>query len=704
MKLEERILEYMKKEAYKPLLFNELATSLGLNKDEYRELKDVLRKMEEEGLTVKTRRKRYGIPERMNLIVGKLQGNQKGYAFLIADNTNIKDLYIPVESLNGAMHNDKVIARISKADISVGKKEGEIIRILKRANEKVVGTFEKNRNFGFVVPDDRRIYQDIFISKDDFEKAKEAYKVVVEITKWPEGKRNPEGKIIEVLGSKDDPVTDFLSIVKIYDLPEAFPKDVKAQLKGIPSEVNIEDTNKRKDLRNNIIFTIDGEDAKDLDDAVSLEILENGNYLLGVHIADVSQYIFEKSSLDKEALKRGTSVYLIDKVIPMLPEKISNGICSLNPGEDRLTLSCSMEINKKGQVINYNIYESVINSKERMTYNNINKILEGNITELKEKYGYLLSTIESMKELMEILHTKRNARGSLDFGFDETKIKLDDKGRPIDISSYERGVSEKIIEEFMIVCNETIAEHFFWKEVPFLYRVHEDPDPEKMQSFNTLIHNFGYIVKGTEDVHPRALQEILEKSSGKKEERLINILLLRSLKKARYSDENLGHFGLAAKYYCHFTAPIRRYPDLMIHRIIKEDIYGKHSGKRLADLKEKLPYVAEQSSVKERIAEEAEREIMDLKKAQYMKERIGDEFEGIISGVTPFGLYVQLENTIEGLIHVSNMEDDYYVFDEINYMFIGERKKKVYRIGDEVKIAVLSVDIPNRNIDFILVD
>lgn len=704
MELIKKILEYMREEAYNPLLFEELAQVLCIERDGYEELRKVLLHMEEEGLVVKTRRKRYGIPERMNLVVGRLQGSQKGFGFLIPDDPVIRDLYIPVENLNGAMHNDKIIARITKSSLGGNKSEGEIIRILKRANEKLVGTFEKNKNFGFVVPDDSRIYQDIFVSKDDFGEAKEGHKVVVEITRWPEGRRNPEGKVIEILGHKNEAGTDILSIIRSHNLPEEFPAEVEIQASKIPDEVREEQIYKRRDLRNNIIITIDGDDAKDLDDAVSLEVLENGNYLLGVHIADVSQYVFESSPLDNEALKRGTSVYLVDRVIPMLPKKLSNGICSLNPQADRLTLSCSMEINEKGNVVRYEIYESLIRTKERMTYSNVNKILEEDNAELKDRYSYLIETFKHMENLMNILRKKRKLRGSLDFEFDETKIILDEKGKPIDIRPYERGVTEKIIEEFMIVCNETIAEHMYWKEMPFVYRVHEDPDPEKIQALNEFIHNFGYRIKGTDEIHPKALQQVLDKVAGKKEERLINTLLLRSLRKARYDGESLGHFGLASKFYCHFTSPIRRYPDLTIHRIIKEDIHGKLNPERIVKLKERIPFTAEQSSIRERAAEEAERETEDLKKAEYMKDRIGEEYEGIISGVTAYGMYVQLENTIEGLVHVSNMEDDYYIFDENNHFLIGERKKKIYRIGDMVKIRVLSADIANRNIDFVLAE
>ncbi|NLM44862.1 MAG: ribonuclease R [Clostridiales bacterium] len=704
MKLFGRVLEYMKEEAYNPMLFQELAEALNIADDKLDELEETLEHMETEGLVVKTRKKRYGLPERMNLIVGRLQGSKKGFGFLIPDNPDLGDVYIPVENLNGAMNNDKVIARITKASIGAIKSEGEIIRILKRANEIVVGTFENCKKYGFVVPDDARIYQDIFVPQEDFGGAKNGYKVVVEITRWPEGRRNPEGKVIEILGHKDDVGTDILSIIRGHNLPEVFPEEVEAQANKLPDEVNEDIIKNRRDLRDRIIVTIDGEDAKDLDDAVSLELLSNGNYLLGVHIADVSQYVFENSYLDKEALRRGTSVYLLDRVIPMLPKKLSNGICSLNPKVNRLTLSCDMEIDNKGNVVKYDIYESVISTTERMTYENVNKILEEDDDQLKERYKDLIEVFKNMEKLMNILRKKRRLRGSIDFDFKEAKIVLDEKGKPVEIKTYERGTSEKIIEEFMIVCNETIAEHMYWKELPFVYRVHEDPDPEKIMALNQLVHNFGYSIKGADEIHPKALQQLLDKITGKREERLISTLTLRSLRKARYDGASLGHFGLASKYYCHFTSPIRRYPDLMIHRIIKEDIHGKLNSKRIAELNELIPSIAEQSSIRERAAEDAEREVEDLKKAEYMAERIGEEYEGIISSVTSFGLFVELDNTIEGLVHVSHMEDDFYIFDEVNHVMIGERKRIIYRIGDTVKVRVLSVDMANRSIDFVLAD
>ncbi|HYE83513.1 MAG TPA: ribonuclease R [Clostridia bacterium] len=704
IEMKNKLLSFMKEDAYKPLTYNELIQEFQQEFQQASEFEEVLNSLLEDGSIIITRKNKYGVTEKMNLIPGRIQGNKKGFGFLIPDNKEIRDLFIPVENLNGAMHNDRVIVRLTAGELGTKKSEGEVIKILKRSNEKVVGTFESGKGFGFMVPDDPRIYQDIFISKSDFNGARDGHKVVVEITEWPEARRNPEGVVVEILGHKDDIGTDIISIIRGHNLPEDFPTEVEEQAGKIPERVSEADITKRKDLRDRVIVTIDGEDAKDLDDAVSLELLPNGNYMLGVHIADVSHYVFENSYLDKEALKRGTSVYLVDRVVPMLPRRLSNGICSLNPQIERLTLSCDMEIDKKGKVKKYEIYESVIKTKERMTYKNVNKILEGSDPEVMEKYSGLVDTFRQMEKLMEILNNRRRSRGSIEFEFEETKIILDEKGRPVEIRPYERGISEKIIEEFMLVCNETIAEHMYWKEIPFVYRVHEDPNAEKLQAFNEFIFNFGYHLKGIAEIHPKALQQLTDQIKGTKEERIINTLMLRSLKKARYTSTSMGHFGLAAKYYCHFTSPIRRYPDLMIHRIIKEDIHGKLTEKRLKHLQSVIEGIAEQSSIRERAADEAERAVEDLKKTEYMKDRIGEEYEGIISNVTSFGMFVELENTIEGLVHMSNMEDDYYQYDEVHHTLIGERKRKTFRIGDNVRIRVQGADIANRTIDFVLVD
>lgn len=698
------ILEFMRKKAYSPMLLEELINSLDITKDEIGVFQNILEEMEKDGQIIITKKKRYAVPERMNLVVGRLQGNQKGFGFVIPDIDWIGDVFIPASDLNGAMNDDRVIARITKTSDN-RRAEGEIIRILHRANKEIVGIYESSKNFGFVVPDDKKINFDIYIPKSEANGAQDNYKVVVEITRWPESRRNPEGRVIEVLGHKDDVGTDILSIIRKYKLPEEFPKKVLKEADNIPQTVSDEEIERRLDLRDMNIVTIDGEDAKDLDDAVSVERLDNGNYKLGVHIADVTHYVKEGSNLDKEAFKRATSVYLVDRVIPMLPKSLSNGICSLNPQVERLTLSCFMEINKNGKVVNHEIRETVIKTKERMTYTDVSDILENNDPELIKKYEYLVKDFKLMEELAKVLNKRKDRRGSIDFDFPEAKIILNDNGEPIDIKKRERRIANRIIEEFMIVCNETIAEHMFWQNIPFVYRIHEVPSIEKIENFNKFIHNFGYHLKGvTEEIHPKALQDLLRKIEGKKEEHIISTIMLRSLRQARYSPENLGHFGLASEYYCHFTSPIRRYPDLQIHRIIKEMLHGKLDSRRISSLKGIVANSSERSSERERIAVEAERDTYDLKKAEYMSQHIDEEFTGIISSVVSFGMFVELENTIEGLVRISTLVDDYYIFDADNYLFRGERTKKTYRIGDEVRIKVAKVDIAQHEIDFVLVN
>lgn len=701
--IKSKISSFMREDAYKPMPYEELKEAMQIKGNDVENFDTALKELEAIGDIIETKKGKLGITEKMNLVPGRIQGNKKGFAFLIPNNKGIKDMFLPAENLAGAMNNDRVIVRLTVGELNTRKSEGEVIRILERANEKIVGLFEASKNFAFVIPDDPRIYQDIFISKGDFNGAMTGHKVVVEITVWPDSRRNPEGKVIEILGHKDEAGTDIISIIRSHNLPEEFPEAVENQASSIPELVSEEDIKNRRDLRDKVIVTIDGEDAKDLDDAVGVEKLPNGNYLLGVHIADVCHYVTERSHLDNEAFKRGTSVYLVDRVIPMLPRRLSNGICSLNPQIERLTQSCDMEIDSKGKVVKYDVYESVIKTKERMTYKNVNKILTDKDPDTMERYKDLIPTFESMHELMQILGKRRATRGSIEFEFQETKIILDEKGKPVEIRPYDRGISEQIIEEFMLVCNETIAEDMFWKEAPFVYRVHEDPAPEKIEAFNEFIYNFGYHLKGADEIHPKALQQLVEKIKGTREERIISTLMLRSLRKARYTSTNMGHFGLAAKYYCHFTSPIRRYPDLIIHRIIKEGLHGKLVGKRLAELHGKLEQMADHCSIRERVAEEAERDVEDLKKAEFMKERVGQEFEGIISSVTSFGMFIELENTVEGLVRISNIDDDYYTFDEKHYSLIGERSKKTFRIGDVVKIRVDKVDVTNRNIDFALI-
>ena len=702
METKESILEFMRETAYNPKLADELIEVFKIPKTEKNAFYNLLDEMEAEGLIFKTKKSRYGVPEKMNLVVGKLQGNQRGYGFVLPDEDDVPDVHISAENMSGAMNNDRVVAKILKKDDVQKSGEGQIIKILERANKKIVGVYENSEHFGFLVPDDRRISQDVFIPKAEANKAQTGQKVVAEIIKWPEARRNPEGRIVEILGYKDEPGIDILSVIRKHGLPEEFPEEVEMAAENIPDEVAEKDYEGRRDLRDKNIVTIDGDDAKDLDDAVSIERLPKGGYRLGVHIADVSHYVRENDVIDKEAQNRGTSVYLIDRVIPMLPKKLSNGVCSLNPKVDRLTLSVVMDIDNKGKVINYEIFKSVIRTKERMTYKDVTAILKGKDEELKERYGYLYDDFKLMEELCNILRNKRMERGSIDFDMQECKIILDDRGKPIDIRPFDREISNMIIEEFMLVTNETVAEHMYWTNLPFVYRIHEDPDIEKLQAFNEFISNFGYHIKGINEIHPKALQDIVEKVEGKKEEAIINNLMLRSLKKAKYSPECTGHFGLAAKYYTHFTSPIRRYPDLTIHRIISEYLAGTITEKREKKLTGFVKYASKLSSETEVTAQEAEREVDDIKKAEYMKDRIGEVYTGIISSVTPFGLFVELENTIEGLIHVSNLVDDYYYYDEKHHSFIGETTRRIFKLGDQVKIRVAKVNIIEGSIDFVL--
>lgn len=703
MIIKDEIKKLMGGKKYKPLLREELAQKFGINKGEYKEFFKVLEDLEKEGVILKATNNRYGLLNDEYLVVGKLESHEKGFGFVVSKDRIGEDVYIPAEHINGAMHGDKVVANLVFRK-EVGKRqEGEIIRILERANQTVIGTYEDNGNFGFVIPDNHKIAYDIFIPKGSSLKAKDHQKVVVEITRWPELRRNPEGKIVEVLGYLSDKGTDILSIIRQFNLPEEFPQAVINEAIRVSEEVDKDDLIGRLDLRDLKTFTIDGADAKDLDDAISIEKLKNGNFKLGVHISDVAHYVRPNSLLDKESLLRGNSVYLLDRVIPMLPHELSNGICSLNPNVDRLTMSVFMEININGKVVSHEIYESVINSKARLIYNDVSDLLEGKEDTNMERLSLVAEEIFIMKDLMTILSKRRTKRGSIDFDFPESYIELDENGVPIDIRKRDRRIADRLIEEFMLVTNETIAERFFWEEVPFLYRVHEKPNEEKVASFVKFIHNFGYSIKGKE-LHPKDFQRLTQELKGKKEEPIISTLLLRTMQKAVYSAEPGLHFGLAALYYSHFTAPIRRYPDLQIHRIIKESLHGKLSSKRIGVLENILPDVADHTSKTERRAEEAEREVDDLKKAQYMVSKIGEEFDGIVSSVTNFGMFVQLENTVEGLIHFKNMTDDFYYFDESNYSIVGERTKKTYRLGDEIRIKVIGADVGKKNIDFALAE
>ena len=571
-------------------------------------------------------------------------------------------------------------------------KQEKIDKIKEAGKLQIVGTFKKSKDFGFVVPDDRKLGSDIFIAKRNMKNAKNEQKVVVQIIKFPKKEKSAEGKIIEVLGNKDEAEVDLLSLVKEYNLPYEFPKFVLEEAKRIKREIEIKDLPNRVDLRDKEIFTIDGEDAKDLDDAVFVQKLENGNYILGVHIADVSYYVKEDSKLDLEAILRGTSVYMFDRVIPMLPKKLSNGICSLNAGEDRYTLSVEMEIDKKGNVISSDIFKAVINVTERMSYTDIQKILDNTDLEVIKRYEKYIEHFKTMEELARILQNKRIAQGYLDLNIPESKIILDKNGKAIDVRRYETSFANQIIEQFMLTANEVVAEKFYWLEAPFIYRVHEMPDMEKVKELNKFLFNFGYKIKGNkETIHPKAFSDILEKIKGAPEEKVISNLILRTLKVARYENVNKGHFGISSKYYCHFTSPIRRYPDLFIHRIISKYIeqgynFSKEEKDKYTELAKKY---AEESSEREKIAQKVERESEDIKKAEFMEDKIGNIYDGIIGSVTSFGVFVELENTVEGLIRFENLGDDYYIYDDELKTLIGEHTKQVFKIGDKIKVKVI---------------
>ncbi len=699
--LGDRILAFMREEAYRPLLAEDLAEQIELKGKELGEFWSVLDELEAKALIVKTRYDKYGLPEKMNLLVGRFAASAKGFGFVIDETHPDGDLYIPSNGVQSAMHNDKVIARVHHHVPGTGRRrEGEIIRIIERANTKIVGTFESSRHYGFVIPDDPRIGTDIFIPKGEFNGAKKGAKVVIAIVKWPEKRKSAEGKVLEVLGYKGDPGLEILSAITRHNLALKFPPAVEQDSSRIPDTIGDQELLGRRDLRHLPIVTIDGEDAKDLDDAVHIERLPGGLYRLGVHIADVSYYVKENTPLDKEARERGTSVYLVDRVLPMLPPRLSNGICSLTAGVDRLTLSAQMDIDHRGQVVAYEIFPSVIHVHERLTYTAVRKMLVDNDADLHDRYSHLVPHLEHMERLCRILKERRLRRGAIDFDFPEIKVKLDDEGRPVELVKRVRSIAESIIEEFMLVANETVAEHMHRIGVPSMFRVHDEPDSEKMEKLNHLLHTFGQTINKVDDVHPMVLQKILAKIAGRPEERIISTVMLRSLKQARYEAENRGHFGLAARYYTHFTSPIRRYPDLVLHRLLRETFTsGDISAKRRAKLALLLPKIALHASERERAAAEAERETVDLKKVEYMARFIGDEFDGIISGVTSFGLFVELDNGVEGLIHVSSMDDDFYHYREEDYGLWGERTGKVFRLGDIIKVRVAKVNAEERTID-----
>ena len=700
-KKEQIILDFMKDPKYIPMKAKEIATILGVQKKDRDSFKKVLDNLEKEFKIGKNRKNRYRIIDE-DFEQGIFRRNQRGFGFVKLENRD-DEIYISKENTNNALNGDRVIIEILEEKNKIKNAEGKIKRIVKHEKDTVVGTFQNNKTFGFVVPDDRSFGTDIFISKSNFGKARNNHKVLVQITKYPQKGKKAEGKIIEVLGEPNQAGIDMLSLIKEHNLPSVFPEPVVEEAKRCGNKIDKKDIPNRVDLRDDIIFTIDGEDAKDLDDAVKVSKLENGNYKLDVHIADVSYYVKDGSILDREALIRGTSIYMLGRVIPMLPRELSNGICSLNAGEDRFTLSCTMEIDKNGRVISSEVYKAIINVTERMNYKDVQKILDKADKKLLKKYEKYLEEFELMKELAEILKEKRMNQGYLNLEIPESKIDLDINGKVTNIEKYETTFSNEIIEQFMLTANESIAEKFYWLQAPFIYRVHEEPDIEKVKELNKFLFNFKMKVKITNDkVYPKEFSKLLEKVKGKAEEKVISNLVLRTLKVARYEAQNLGHFGIASNYYCHFTSPIRRYPDLFIHRIISKYLECNYNidNKWIEDYEQKAEYSAKQSSEREKIATKVERESEELKKAEYMEGKIGQEYEGIISSVTQFGVFVELPNTVEGLIRFENLGNEYFIYDENRKILVGERTKQTYSIGDKIKIRVISANKALRQIDF----
>ncbi len=699
-KKEEIILEFMKDPEYKPMKAKEIAIILGVPKKEYPKFQEAIAELEKEFKIGKNHKNKYKVIEE-EYKEGNFRKNAKGFGFVNIGEED--EIYISKENTNNALNGDIVLVEILEEKNKLKKAEGKIKRIIKHEKDTIVGTFQNNRNFGFVVPDDKNFGTDIFISKSNFGKARNGHKVLVEITKYPKNDKKAEGKIIEILGKPNEAGVDMLSLIKEYRLPSRFPEPVVKEAQKFGDKIEEKEIQKRIDNRKDIIFTIDGEDAKDLDDAVRVTKMENGNYRLDVHIADVSHYVKENSLLDNEALIRGTSIYMLGRVIPMLPRELSNGLCSLNAGQDRFTLSCSMEINKEGKVVSSEVYKGIINVKERMNYHDVQKILDKSDTDVLERYKPYIKDFETMAELATILKNRRMEQGYLNLDIPESKIDLDINGKVINIGKYETSFSNEIIEQFMLIANETIAEKFYWLQAPFIYRVHEDPDIDKVKELNKFLFNFGMNIKiSNEKVYPTEFSKILEQIKGKEEEKVVSNLILRTLKVAKYESENKGHFGIASKYYCHFTSPIRRYPDLFIHRIISKYLDNNYDvpEKWIEDYMQKAEDRARESSEREKIATKVERESEDLKKAEYMEGKIGEEYEGIVSSVTQFGIFVELPNTVEGLIRFDDLGDEYFIYDENRKRLIGERTNKTYQIGDKVKIRVKSASKMLRQIDF----
>ena len=695
------LLNLMQDDMYVPMKQKELAIVLDLPSERRWELLEALDALLSENKIECSKRGKYSIAKEKKL-TGTYCGHPSGFGFVQIEDRE-EDIFIPAGDNTGAMHGDRV-ELVLTASPAGRRQEGRITAILEHGTSNLVGFFEKSKSFGFVKPDNQKLNEDIFIPKSQMNGAKQGDKVVVELTSYGDKHHKPEGRITEVLGNAREPGVDVLSIAKAYGMEEEFPQEVLAELEGIPDEVPEESKAGRKDLRSVPMVTIDGEDAKDLDDAVSVSF-DGIHYHLGVHIADVSHYVKEKTALNAEGYSRGTSVYLADRVIPMLPRKLSNGLCSLNAGVDRLALSCLMTVDEKGVIIDHEIAETVINVDRRMTYTAVRGIIEDQDPVLCEEYKEFVPMFMEMAKLAGLLRENRKKRGSIDFDFPETKVVLDEKGRTVDLKPYERNTATKLIEDFMLAANETIAEDYYWQEIPFLYRTHEKPDTEKMEKLATFIHNFGLSMKGSKDeVHPKEIQKLLTSIDGKPEEALISRLALRSMKQAKYTADNTGHFGLAAPYYCHFTSPIRRYPDLQIHRIIKEQLHGPLNDRRIAHYENILSEVGAHCSQRERRAEEAERETVKLKKIEYMQDKWDEVFEGVICGVTGWGLYVELPNTVEGLVHVTSLTDDYYQYNEEGFELVGKANNRHYRLGQTVKVRLDAVDKLMRTIDFVLVE
>ncbi|HCI27009.1 MAG TPA: ribonuclease R [Roseburia sp.] len=689
-------------ELYVPMKAKEIAAVLNVPKSDRRDLAEVLDALVAEGKVEVSSKGKY-MKSEGKFLTGVFAAHPRGFGFVTVEGED-EDIFIPESQVNGAFHGDTVQVALTRAEGHGRRREGQITKILTRGVSRIVCTYEKSKTFGFAVPDNPRFGQDIFIPQERSKGAVSGHKVVVELTDFGGNGKKPEGKVVEILGHVNDPGTDILSIVRGYDLPTEFSEKIMNQVERVAGEVSTADMAGRMDLRDWQTVTIDGEDAKDLDDAITLT-KEGDVYRLGVHIADVTNYVQERSALDVEALKRGTSVYLVDRVIPMLPHALSNGICSLNAGENRLALSCIMTVDAKGNVIDHVIAETVIKVDRRMSYTSVKKILEDHDEVEIREYEELVPMFERMRDLAAILRKKRMKRGSIDFDFPETKIILDAQGRPVEIKPYERNVATKIIEDFMLLANETVAQDYFWQELPFVYRTHENPDTEKIHKLATFINNFGYSMHiGVNEIRPKEIQKLLAKVEDTPEEAMISRLALRSMKQAKYTVENDGHFGLAANYYTHFTSPIRRYPDLQIHRIIKDNLRGRMNADKMEHYRSILPEVAKRSSEMERRADEAERETVKLKKVEYMQAHIGEEFEGVISGITKWGMYVELPNTIEGLVHVTNMTDDHYEYNEERYEMMGMHTRKVYKLGEGLRVRVLDADRLMRTIDFKIVN